>query len=420
MNDPVDGIRTGSRREFMLGAGIAAGGATLLGANLAQASQEPAAKAQDPQTAAPAADANQPAPPKSEPLANRRIPSIRRSPQSNRVGQNLGFLADLRGTWEGRGFNLIARPDKQGGSPLFLELNQTFETLSFIPISSSIPNRGNAVDDIELFGLTYLQKVSDSVTGGALHIEPGIWVHIPSQDSGNTQSVARMANIPHGNSLLAQGTAIQFDPFAGNPFDPSAVSLAKNTSPFPVGGPLPAPGTLSGFAPYDLSNLTPAATNFRTPAGNSPATPLPTTILGVPTQDVIIDPTKLLTAALSGQTIESLTVITVATVANLQQQQPAPPPPAPALPPATVVFNGGGGSIGNIPFLVTNADAATVYAQFWIEKITGPTPDTDFLQLQYVQTVFLNFPVIKPGAPPNPLSWPHVSVATLQKTFGGQ
>jgi hypothetical protein len=420
MNDPVDGIRAGSRREFILGAGIAAGGATLLGGNLAQAAQEPTAKAQDPQTAAPAAEANQPAPTKSGPMATGYIPSVRISPHSNTVGQRLGFLADLRGTWEGQGFNLIARPDKQGGSPLFLELNQTFETLSFIPISSSIPNRGNAVDDIELFGLTYLQKVSDSVTGGALHIEPGIWVHIPSQDSGQTQSVARMATIPHGNSLLAQGNAVHFDPFAGNPFDVSAVSLAKNTAPFAVGGPLPAAGTLGGFAPYDLSNLTPAAVNFRTPTGNSPATPLPTTILGVPIQEVIIDPTKLLTAALSGQTIESLTVITVATVASLQQKQPAPAPPAPQPAPATVTFTGGGGSVGNIPFLVTNADAATVYAQFWIEKIKGPTPDTGFLQLQYVQTVFLNFPLLKPGAPPVPLSWPHVSVATLQKTFGGQ
>jgi hypothetical protein len=204
------------------------------------------------------------------------IPSIRISPDRATVGSKLGFLADLSGTWEGEGFNLIARPDKQGGSPLFLELNQTFETLSFIPISSSIPNRGNEVDDIELFGLTYLQKVSDRVTKGALHIEPGIWIHLPSQDVETTQSVARMANIPHGNSLLAQGTAIKLDPFTGNPFDPNAVS-AVNTAPFAVGAPMPVPGTLSGFAPYDLSNLTPAAVNFRTPAGDSPPTPLPTT-----------------------------------------------------------------------------------------------------------------------------------------------
>src|ERR1700733_14906869 len=137
----------------------------------------------------------------------KNIPSVRISKERSGVDSDLGFLKELAGTWEGEGFNLIARPDKEGGSPLFLELNQTFETLSFIPIASSIPNRGNVVDDITLFGLTYLQKVSDSVPGGALHIEPGIWVHIPSQDTdgGKTQSVARMANIPHGNSLLAQG-----------------------------------------------------------------------------------------------------------------------------------------------------------------------------------------------------------------------
>ena len=353
-----------------------------------------------------------------------RIPTIRISRERAKVDENLGYLAELAGTWEGEGFNLIARPDKEGGSPLFLELNQTFETLSFIPISSSIPNRGSAVDDIELFGLTYLQKVSDSVTGGALHIEPGIWVHVPSQDQNiggtQTQSVFRLGTIPHGNALLAEGTAIKLDPFTGNPFDPDSVAAA-NTSPFPVGGAMPSPGTLSGFAPYDLSNVTPAAVNFRTPAGNVPTIPLPTTILGVPMQNVILDPTKLLTAALSGQVIKSMVVINIATVATLLQTQPNPtngPPP----PPKDILQNfQTGGGVEDIPFLTTNANVLTVFATFWIEKIEGPTLDTDFFQLQYVQTVLLNFPVITPGNPPGAnLSWPHVSVATLQKTFGGQ
>ena len=193
-----------------------------------------------------------------------RIPSIRRGRSRPQVTADLGFLAELSGTWEGFGFNLIGRPDKQGGSPVFLELNQTFETLSFTPISSTIPNRGFAVDDIELFGLTYLQKITDTVTGGALHIEPGIWIHVPSQDNGCVQSVARMGTIPHGNSLLAQGSAIKLDPFNGNPFDPDKVAAA-NTAPFPVedafpatatppgtGKGMPVPGTLSGFPPYDL------------------------------------------------------------------------------------------------------------------------------------------------------------------------
>ena len=104
------------------------------------------------------------------------IPSIRIAASNQEVSQDLGLLAELAGTWHGTGFNLIARPDREGKAPLFLELNQTQETLRFDPIASSIPNRGDAQDDIELFGLTYLQKISDAVTGGALHIEPGIWV----------------------------------------------------------------------------------------------------------------------------------------------------------------------------------------------------------------------------------------------------
>lgn len=344
-----------------------------------------------------------------------RPATVRRSPESTRVASNLGFLTELRGTWEGQGFNLIARPDKQGGSPLFLELNQTFESLSFVPISSSVPNRGNEVDDIELFGLTYLQRISDSVTGGALHIEPGIWLHIPSQDTheNTTQSVVRLATIPHGDALLASGTAIELNPFTGNPFDPDKLS-AVNTAPFSVGGAMPPPGTLGGFPPYDLSNLTPASTNFRTPAGNSPAIALPTTILGVPMQDVILDPAKLLTAALSGQTIERMVVINIATVASLSRE------PAGGGTPVPMKIEGGGGGLQNIPFVTKNADAATVFATFWIEKIKGPTPDSGFMQLQYVQTVLLNFPLLNPGATPVPLSWPHVSVATLQRTFGGQ
>lgn len=343
------------------------------------------------------------------------IPATRVSPERSAVDTKLGYLKDLAGTWTGEGFNLIARPDKQGGSPLFLELNQTSETLSFIPISSSIPNRGDVQDDIELFGLTYLQKVTDSVTKGALHIEPGIWIHIPSQDVGTTQSVARMGNIPHGNSLLAEGTAIKLDPFDGNPFNPDALSAA-NTAPFPIGTAMPVPGTLGGFPPYDLANLTPAAVNFRTPAGNSPPIALPNTILGVPMQDIILDPTKLLTAALSGQVIQSMVVITIATVSSLLQQQPEGKPPQDIL----AGFSTGGG-VEDIPFLKKNANVATVFARFWIEKINGPTPDADFLQLQYVQTVFLDFPVVTPNQPPGALlSWPHVSIATLQKTFGGQ
>src|SRR5580704_9537573 len=112
--------------------------------------------------------------------AHPRIPSVRISPDNATVLQNLGLLAELAGNWHGTGFNLVARPDFQDQTNVFLELNLTNETTKFDPISSSIPNRGFAQPDIELFGLTYLQKISDATTGGALHIEPGIWITQPA------------------------------------------------------------------------------------------------------------------------------------------------------------------------------------------------------------------------------------------------
>jgi hypothetical protein len=332
-----------------------------------------------------------------------RIPSIRISPDRDTVTQQLGLLQNLAGTWEGRGFNLIARPDKEGGGPLFLELNQTREILKVDPIASSIPNRGFGQDDIELFGLTYLQKISDSTTGGALHIEPGIWVTQPGTTAppetpaAGQQIIARMATIPHGNALLAQGAAIDVTTLTGGTFQITPV----NTAPFGVGTPMPPGGTQGGFPPYDLSNTTAAATDFRTPFGDNPAVPLPASIDTVPMQTVINDPTRLLQQAIKGQFIEQMVVLNIATAASIDMKSGQVP----------VAFGAGG--IENMPFLVANADAALVFATFWIEKIKQGTGH--FLQLQYVQTVILNFPIL--GTNTN-LSWPHVSVATLQKTFG--
>src|ERR1700722_10474078 len=109
-----------------------------------------------------------------------RISSVRIAPDNATVLKNLGLIADLAGTWRGSGFNLIARPNFEGNENLYLQLNQTHESLVIEPIGSSIPNRGFGQDDIELFGLTYLQKISDAHHGGALHIEPGIWVTQPA------------------------------------------------------------------------------------------------------------------------------------------------------------------------------------------------------------------------------------------------
>ena len=48
------------------------------------------------------------------------IPSVRVSPDNATVLANLGLLAELAGNWHGTGFNLVARPDFQDQTNLFL------------------------------------------------------------------------------------------------------------------------------------------------------------------------------------------------------------------------------------------------------------------------------------------------------------
>jgi hypothetical protein len=376
------------------------------------------------------------------------IPSVRISPDNATVLQNLGLLADLAGSWHGQGFNLVARPDFQDNANLFLELNLTHETLTFDPIGSSIPNRGTFNPDIELFGLTYLQKISDATTGGALHIEPGIWVTQPattepplSPPTGE-QLVARMGNIPHGNSILVEGLATAFNgtpvisPGAqptsgGNPAFSSFPSFnsTPSTPPFPT--PIFSAGTSEqqskpggGFSQYTLTNAASAA-NPRTPLGNVPPVLDPRI-----TQQLVNDPITLLQERIQEQVADGYAFSGV--VLNIASLTPIPFLTQPAiagnpLPPTTTVdISQFGGGEENLAFLQTNADTALVYATFWIEKVTHASRPS-FMQLQYAQMVLLNFPAILiPSSAPPPaslqgklnFSWPHITAATLRKTFG--
>ena len=297
-----------------------------------------------------------------EPLENlntETISSFRAVPDRAALSNELGPLNNLPGRWTGSGFNLIARPDFAQHNDIFLELNLTQETLEFSTIGSPIPNRGSAQADIFLRGVHYLQQISDSKTGGALHIEPGIWLQIPATTAPHApESVARLACIPHGDALCAQGNAAVEQ---GKP----SISPA-NTVPFSVGASTPGPGTPNTFPEYNLS--TPS--QFRT-APN---------LLGGITQDMVNDPTVALRHALHNQTIVETQTLHITT------------------------HHGGG--VNNIPFVTTNANAVFMEATFWIEKVQSP--HGAFLQLQYSQTVLLDF---------GGLNWPHVSVATLVKTF---
>jgi hypothetical protein len=369
-----------------------------------------------------------------------RVPSIRPTPVDATVEKDLGLLANLAGSWKGKGFNLVARPDKEGNANLYLELNQTQETLKLDPIGSSIPNRGFAMNDIELFGLTYLQQISDAVTGGALHIEPGIWVRQPAtiappeQPPAGDDIVFRLGSIPHGNVILAKGIAQKFTGPPTLPNGPAnyngSIFPSFNSTPFPVGGaifapessefnlpPPPPPAPAHGFTQYTISNP-PSAANPRTPFGNVPAVPLPAEIGGVLIQDLVNDPIKLIQNVVAQQQVDGFTFEGVAL--NIASQTPITfgTTPNQQTPTASVVVPDGGGGIENIPFLTSNALSALVYATFWITTVSHSKRRESFLQLQYAQMVLLNFPILLAQDPKPNFSWPHVTVGTLTRVFG--
>jgi hypothetical protein len=278
------------------------------------------------------------------------------------VASPLGPLAGLAGKWTGRGFNVIWRPNHTPpGQDRFLEVNVTTEQLEFDTISGSIPNRGLLQGDISMFGLNYLQQISDANLNAGLHIEPGLWVVIPqTSDPSVVPTVARLASIPHGTTILAQGTA---STAAGPPHIPNT-----SIKPFSIG----QPSTEIDFAEQTLS--TPSS--FRTAGAG---------LTGV-TQTMVNNPNAVLQAAIAGQQIQSTITLHVTTT-------DAPTP---------------GGGTANTAFLKggaqgPNAVTASVNATFWLETLQGQSAPS---QLQYAQTVLLNF---------NGISWPHITVATLHK-----
>jgi len=286
----------------------------------------------------------------------------------------LGSLSQLPGTWVGQGFNSIWRPSDitHGGQDRFLELNLTSETLAFHEIPGDIPNRGLLMPDITMRGLTSMQQISErSDATQGLHIEPGVWAHVPhTTNPAEPATVVRMGSIPHGTTILAQGRGTVVN---GPPTIPD-----NNIIPFGVGSPPPPnsafPVQEANFPEMNLGVPTPY--RFESP--------------GV-TQEMVKNPNSVLQQAIAGQTIEKTLVISISTL------------PTPVK----------GGGTANTAFLTAatfppggNAKCVEMSATFWIEIVKGQGGKPDSLQLQYSQLVQLDF---------NELRWPHVTVATLTK-----
>ena len=354
----------------------------------------------------------------------------------------LRVLDNFKGTFAGHGFNTIFRPQSsatpttfpnnpvQGANDNVLELNLTTETLAFAGALGSVPNRGLfAQGDIFLSGVPYVQTIEDvtnPATGKAdgpatgIHFEPGLWMRVPASTTNPVQveTLNRMASIPHGTTINAQGVA----PTATTPGPPKFPKA--DITPFFIGqpnNPVKFPNQTATLKdtlrlPQDLTNFIKA---------------------GTITQATLDDPNTVLSKANVGKTINKTTTINISTNPSATQL---------------------GGGTANIDFLVgakagtttgPNAQAVQMDATFWISEVShkitipvhalgqgpleiaAPSPvagaPAGFLapsfivdppaaitapktitvtstQIQYSQRVILNFA---------PLSWPHISVATL-------
>jgi hypothetical protein len=173
-------------------------------------------------------------------------------------------------------------------------LNLTNDGFDFHIIPGVVPNRGvDPQPDLSLYGLHYLQRVSDAdpkpsrhvhphhysqTAGQALHIEPGLFMNVPasSQPSPgetpivNKNSIVRMGSIPHGTTVLMQGPSPDTKPKPGKPdiphlfpllHYPGAVAPGAVGTSFPlypaaaqVGAPPPGPNPPAlGIQPLTLA-----------------------------------------------------------------------------------------------------------------------------------------------------------------------
>jgi hypothetical protein len=384
----------------------------------------------------------------------------------------------LAGTWQGTGFNVMWRPDNPASQPpgppipgqlanagatkRFLQLNLTSETLDFHVIPGAVPNRGLAPqEDRELYGLHYLQRVSDNDPnpyenqGEALHIEPGLFMSVPASNNLDHDTIVRMGSIPHGVTVLMQGPKPPHRPEPGGPNIPAIYPIKglPQFLPAPLPPPVPPPGTspvlglgiqpaniLPPPAGQDNEHLVPEVViandnnSAITEQSNSPTPPNVAGGPGFPAkfQDYVNDPNQVLRDAIAGLEILGTTTIHLSTeeVQKSIAQIPFLGIPSQEEPELA--------DSSNTPTNPSNAFVKSATATFWIEWVKipehhhhrhhfglhppyeGDGRDTcyeiepflgepTYLQLQYTQTVILVF---------NKVLWPHISVATLRLTAG--
>lgn len=312
---------------------------------------------------------------------------------------DLGPLTPLLGVWkaEGTGWNMIALPFEDAPPPpsgfdFRILMNQYDEELAFTFVDDGVPNRGllrapNPTSDQLVVTLDYQQKISQvaaedrpasALAGGsglAIHHEPGLWLYmrdLRSDDVEGTIDVARLASVPHGNSVLALGHSAVHE---GMPEIPRLNGL-------PLGRfeDLASPGydfhTDPYLEPYDHYIHHAFMGNVTIPGfpGFHPA-----------------DMNAILRFANQGVDIKRTTTLTVDTTRK-------------------------DAGVINAPFTKREADPVSMKSTFWIQELNEKDQNgKPRFRLQYSQVVMLHFIRPREDGLPGRAIWPHVSIATLEK-----
>ncbi|KAF2758205.1 hypothetical protein EJ05DRAFT_439322 [Pseudovirgaria hyperparasitica] len=364
-------------------------------------------------------------------------PVIEPLPVNPLVEGSLGILSKFVGTFQGTGMNMIFRPNTSGSglTDNILEFNLTTEKQTFLQDIGDVPNRGFAGQpDLNLKAVPYTQQISDRLnkdTGKAdlptpipIHFEQGLFVRTPQTVNPDvpTGTISRMGSIPHGTTINAQGIEPTGPPVQGAP-DFGTVSII----PFTIGNP---DSQVTAFA-----NLKFEPTQLRIPQDFTKFNES-----GALTQAIFQNPNEVLRIA---NTNSSKKQVKEHIRFELSTEGTN------ALP---------GGGTANIAFLqgppgnplpAPNAHGASMKVTYWIstvlvdvvipeghyaahptkkllsseasrvDKVSTPkflvelkrnvshntTVKLSYTQIQYSQNVSLNF---------GGLTWPHISVATLQ------
>ena len=311
----------------------------------------------------------------------------------------LKVLKLLPGEWRGvgTGWNMIALPFQGAPNNFRVLMNQYDEQLSFSFVDGNVPNRGLGSNvailptppdqfDQRLVTIDYQQTIQQVVAedfpvsglaggeGLAIHHEPGLWLHMKNKKTDGLD-IARLASVPHGNSLLALGKSkvvkgkADIPPVSGLPIgrfeDIDTAGYDFNDDPYllpykhyidnPFFGNLSSAGGFPGFSPNNMN--------------------------------------AILEFANKGVRVKETTILSVDTEVE-------------------------DGAVTNIPFVVKQAEPTSMKSTFLIQELRGKAPDgKPKLRMQYSQVVMLDFFSPREDGLPGRATWPHVSINTLEKVY---